>query len=211
MWLLYAVWVHACIYCHPAPISATHLSVALSPMYHIAARLASVRPRLLRFCSTMAAPAKKFDVGPPRAATVPPGECAFGEEWLTAPLLDRASINHDTRVLTFGLPDGAKPLGLSTCACLLARGSKDAEGNKVVRPYTPISTNVVKGKMNLMVKVYPTGIMSKHMDEMKVQSTKAEWTGTVCWLVLCVYRRAAAAWWTRLGTNFDTSSDVGRS
>lgn len=113
----------------------------------------------------------KFDMGPPTAAVVAPGECIFGEEWLTAPLLERKSIAHDTRILSFGLPDEQKPLGLSTCACILARGGKDEEGNPVVRPYTPISTNAMIGKMDLMVKVYPKGKMSQHMDTMKIGET----------------------------------------
>jgi hypothetical protein len=55
--------------------------------------------------------------------------------------LAKVSISHDTRVFTFATPDATKSLGLATCACILARGGKDAEGNAVVRPYTPMSTN----------------------------------------------------------------------
>jgi hypothetical protein len=54
---------------------------------------------------------------------------------------------------TFALADGAKPLNLATCACVLAKGPKDADGKDVVRPYTPISTNQLVGKMELLVKV----------------------------------------------------------
>ena len=37
-------------------------------------------------------------------------------------------------------------LGLSTCACVLARGGADEKGDWVIRPYTPVSTNAMMGK-----------------------------------------------------------------
>ena len=80
---------------------------------------------------------------------VSPGQCVFGEEWATAPLLSRTAVTNDTMVLTFGLADATTPLGLSTCACLLARGPSGT-----VRPYTPISTNSMLGAFELMIKVY---------------------------------------------------------
>jgi cytochrome-b5 reductase len=95
----------------------------------------------------------------------------FGEEWSAAPLVAKAVVNHDTRVFTFGLSDATKPLGLSTCACILAQGGKDDEGNPVVRPYTPVSTNAMLGKFELMVKVYPQGKLSQHMDGMAIGDT----------------------------------------
>jgi len=112
-----------------------------------------------------------YSVGAPVSALVPPGECFFGEEWVSVPLVSKAAVSHDTKVFTFGLPDPAKPLGLSTCACILARGGADAEGNPVVRPYTPVSTNALLGSFELMVKCYPEGIMGQHMDKMAIGDT----------------------------------------
>lgn len=80
-----------------------------------------------------------YNVGPPVASIVPAGECFFGEDFGAAPLIAKQRVSHDTQVFTFGLPEG-KSLGLSTCACILARGGKDEEGNAVIRPYTPVST-----------------------------------------------------------------------
>jgi len=102
------------------------------------------------------------DIPHPVASLMSPGECVFGEEWTSADLLSKVSISHDTRVFTFSLPDPEKPLGLSTCACLLARGG-DA-----IRPYTPISTNALIGQFKLMVKVYPEGALSQQMDSLEV-------------------------------------------
>uniref|UniRef100_A0A6U4GMF3 NADH-cytochrome b5 reductase n=1 Tax=Phaeomonas parva TaxID=124430 RepID=A0A6U4GMF3_9STRA len=104
--------------------------------------------------------------GPPVAALVPPGECIFGEEFAAAPLLSREVITHDTRLLRFGLPAG-KNLGLSTCACILLKCG-EADGEPVVRPYTPVSTNALTGAFELLVKVYPDGKASGFLDRMAI-------------------------------------------
>jgi|EP00427_Karlodinium_veneficum_P024887 cytochrome-b5 reductase len=114
--------------------------------------------------------AATWSPGNPTAAYVAPGECVFGADWAAAPLLSKVAISHDTRIFTFGLEEG-KALGLSTCACLLMKGvdgPSDAEGNSVIRPYTPVSTNAMLGKFELMVKVYPDGKMSQYLDALEV-------------------------------------------
>jgi hypothetical protein len=109
-----------------------------------------------------------YDPGPPVARLVPPGQCVIGyEEWTPAPLLKRKRVSHDTVLLTFGLQDASRPLGLSTCACLLAQGAG------VIRPYTPVSTNALLGKFELMVKVYEndglgSGVLSRHLATMSL-------------------------------------------
>lgn len=96
---------------------------------------------------------------------MPPGCCVFTEDWSPAPLLERSWIGHDTLLLTFGLQDAGRPLGLSTCACLLARAGS---GEGVVRPYTPVSTNAMLGAFQLMVKVYPGGAMSEQLAQLPI-------------------------------------------
>lgn len=105
-----------------------------------------------------------WSAGAPTAAIVEPGKCVFGEDWTPAKLLTKISISEDTRIFSFGLSDASKPLGLSTCACLLAKGGEDADGNPIVRPYTPVSTNAMVGKFELMVKIYRDGKFSRHLD-----------------------------------------------
>merc|ERR1712232_906425 len=112
-----------------------------------------------------------YSPGAPTAAYMPPGECVFGEDWSPAPLLSKTIVSHDTRVFTFGLANKEKPLGLSTCACILMKGQdgpKDDKGDPVVRPYTPVSTNAMLGQFQLMVKVYPEGNMSQHLDKLEI-------------------------------------------
>ena len=53
------------------------------------------------------------------------------------------------------------------CACVLLRGF-DAEGEVAVRPYTPTSSNDVKGSFDLLVKVYENGTVSKWLDGLEM-------------------------------------------
>lgn len=107
-------------------------------------------------------------LGAPVSSVVQPGSCVFGEEWKSAPLLSKESLSHDTRLLRFGLPDN-KALGLSTCACILAKGGTNPDGGEaLIRPYTPVSTNDLKGSFELIVKVYEGGGLAKHMDSLEI-------------------------------------------
>lgn len=73
---------------------------------------------------------------------VPPGQCQFKPTFTSVPLLDRISAGDGgtSYILRFGLPDGDKSMGLTTCACVLACAElEDMEKKEVVeviRPYT---------------------------------------------------------------------------
>ena len=97
----------------------------------------------------------------------------FTEDFSPAKLISKVPVNGsgDAIIATFALPDETKPLGLSTCACLLARGGKDKEGNPVVRPYTPINTNALVGKMEFLIRVYPDGAFSQHLNNLPLGET----------------------------------------
>jgi cytochrome-b5 reductase len=115
-------------------------------------------------------------IGKPTKALVPPGKCQFSEEFVAVPLLERVSVSPTSSVLRFGLPDKSAPLDLSTCACILAKASlknKETGGMEdVVRPYTPISTNELKGCFDLLIKDYgKDSKMSHYLCEMKVGDT----------------------------------------
>lgn len=86
-------------------------------------------------------------------------------------MLKVEKVSSDTKVFTFATPDESKPLNLPTCACLLASGGADEEGNPFVRPYTPVSTNAKVGEFDLMVKIYPEGNLSQFMDKMETGDT----------------------------------------
>lgn len=109
-------------------------------------------------------------VGLPTAAVYPPGQCVFNEDWSSARLSERVQVTHDVILVSFQLRDSSKPLGLSTCACLLAKFD-DTNGEPVVRPYTPVSTNALPGTFRLCIKVYDKGKMSQHLDTLPIGSS----------------------------------------
>ena len=79
---------------------------------------------------------------PPKCNLVPPGVCQFTPSFTSVPLLERipAGEGGTSYILRFGLPDGEKSMGLTTCACVLAGAdlvdNKNGEVVEVVRPYT---------------------------------------------------------------------------
>merc|ERR1711924_547515 len=77
----------------------------------------------------------------------------------------------DTIFLTFKLADATKPLGLSTCACILCKFDEEGTPDPIVRPYTPVSTNAILGKFQLVVKVYAVGKMSRHLNDLPLGSS----------------------------------------
>jgi len=112
-----------------------------------------------------------YKVEKPSFAVVPAGNCQFTEDWNSVALKKVETISDDTKLFTFATPDESKSLNLPTCGCMLAQGGADADGKPFIRPYTPISTNSMVGEFELMVKIYPEGNLSQHMDKMKVGDT----------------------------------------
>lgn len=109
---------------------------------------------------------------PPIYNTCPPGNCQFGPDaFLPVPLLQNIPITNTTFLLRFGLPDPQTPLNLSTCACLLA--GVEIDGEMVVRPYTPISTNAQKGTFDLLMRKYPQGKMSSYLSQLSPSKEKS--------------------------------------
>jgi cytochrome-b5 reductase len=88
--------------------------------------------------------------------------CFFPTEFYEVPLIATRQYNHDTKVFSFGLPDGVS-LDLPVCACILLKGANEA-GEPTIRPYTPISSNEQKGSFDLLVKIYPQGVVSQWLN-----------------------------------------------
>ncbi|CEG44749.1 nadh-cytochrome b5 [Plasmopara halstedii] len=78
------------------------------------------------------------------------------------------TVNHNTKRITFALPSPDHEMGLTTPSCLMARARVD--GKMVARPYTPTNVNTEKGFLELVVKGYPMGKMSKHIVNLEYKS-----------------------------------------
>jgi len=103
---------------------------------------------------------------PPTKSLVPPGKCQYNQTFQPSKLLQKWQVSHTSSILRFELPDVKKSLGLSTCACILAKATFG--GEDVIRPYTPISTNELIGSFDLLVKDYAQGKMSRHLSTMQI-------------------------------------------
>jgi len=93
-------------------------------------------------------------------------------------LIDRLEVSHDTRRFRFELPSPQHVLGLPTGQHIYLTARID--GQLIVRPYTPTSSDEDEGYMDLVVKVYfknvhpkfpDGGKMSQYLENMKIGDT----------------------------------------
>eukprot|EP00201_Polytomella_parva_P003680 CAMPEP_0175080778 /NCGR_PEP_ID=MMETSP0052_2-20121109/25734_1 /TAXON_ID=51329 ORGANISM="Polytomella parva, Strain SAG 63-3" /NCGR_SAMPLE_ID=MMETSP0052_2 /ASSEMBLY_ACC=CAM_ASM_000194 /LENGTH=268 /DNA_ID=CAMNT_0016351591 /DNA_START=96 /DNA_END=902 /DNA_ORIENTATION=- len=82
-------------------------------------------------------------------------------------VIKKEKVTHDTQLIRFELPEG-QVSGMYTASCLVTRAPIGENGKNVIRPYTPISTPNTKGYLDMVVKAYPTGVMSKHICGLQV-------------------------------------------
>lgn len=84
-------------------------------------------------------------------------------------LVEKTPMSSNTALYRFALPRKHDILGLPigqhiTIACQI-------DGKEVARSYTPSSSDDDKGFFDLIVKSYPTGLVSKYLGEMQVHQT----------------------------------------
>ncbi|XP_060114326.1 NADH-cytochrome b5 reductase 3 [Heteronotia binoei] len=93
-------------------------------------------------------------------------------------LIDKEEISHDTRRFRFALPSPEHILGLPVGQHIYL--SARIDGNLVIRPYTPVSSDDDKGYVDLVVKIYFKGVnpkfpeggkMSQYLEHLKMQDT----------------------------------------
>ncbi|XP_027216687.1 NADH-cytochrome b5 reductase 3 isoform X2 [Penaeus vannamei] len=93
-------------------------------------------------------------------------------------LIEREEISHDTRRFRFKLPTPDHILGLPIGQHIYL--SARVDGQLVVRPYTPVSSDEDKGYIDLVVKVYfknvhpkfpDGGKLSQYLEGMKIGET----------------------------------------
>jgi len=93
-------------------------------------------------------------------------------------LVDKEIISHDTRRFRFALPTPNHILGLPVGQHIYL--SAKVDGDLVVRPYTPVSSDNDRGFMDLVIKVYKKNVhpkfpkggkMSQHLDSLDIGDT----------------------------------------
>uniref|UniRef100_A0A8I5KYU1 cytochrome-b5 reductase n=1 Tax=Homo sapiens TaxID=9606 RepID=A0A8I5KYU1_HUMAN len=80
-------------------------------------------------------------------------------------LIDREIISHDTRRFRFALPSPQHILGLPVGQHIYL--SARIDGNLVVRPYTPISSDDDKGFVDLVIKTEKDILLRPELEELR--------------------------------------------
>ena len=93
--------------------------------------------------------------------------------WKKLTLTEKTVLSANSAIYRFAYDDPKATSGMTVASCLLTKaniGSEKPDGSRgvVLRPYTPITRPDVVGYLDLVVKAYPEGKMSKHIAEMKI-------------------------------------------
>eukprot|EP00252_Welwitschia_mirabilis_P015972 TRINITY_DN3540_c0_g1_i1.p1 TRINITY_DN3540_c0_g1~~TRINITY_DN3540_c0_g1_i1.p1 ORF type:complete len:283 (+),score=57.13 TRINITY_DN3540_c0_g1_i1:95-943(+) len=92
--------------------------------------------------------------------------CLDPEKWKEFKLVKRTQLSHNVARFRFALPTPTSILGLPIGQHISCKGH-DAEGQEVIKPYTPITLDSDLGFFELVIKMYPQGRMSHHFRNLK--------------------------------------------
>uniref|UniRef100_M4E4D3 cytochrome-b5 reductase n=1 Tax=Brassica campestris TaxID=3711 RepID=M4E4D3_BRACM len=93
--------------------------------------------------------------------------CLDPENFKEFKLVKKEQLSHNVAKFVFELPSSTAVLGLPIGQHISCRG-KDAQGEDVIKPYTPTTLDSDLGRFELVIKMYPQGRMSHHFREMRV-------------------------------------------
>lgn len=114
---------------------------AMMPEYHIGT-LSSAAQEALATRSTA-----------PDTSSLNNGVFLDPRSWRCASLVSKRVVSWDTRIFTFSLNHATQMLGLPVGQHLMIK-LRDANGEAIVRPYTPLSDGTSVGTVDVLVKVY---------------------------------------------------------
>ncbi|KAK7727784.1 NADH-cytochrome b5 reductase [Botryosphaeria dothidea] len=87
------------------------------------------------------------------------------------PLTEKTVLSHNTAIYRFALPRPTDILGLPIGQHISIAATLPGQPKEVVRSYTPISSDEDRGHVDLLIKAYPTGNISKHVAGLSVGQT----------------------------------------
>ncbi|KAG7288237.1 hypothetical protein NEMBOFW57_007767 [Staphylotrichum longicolle] len=91
------------------------------------------------------------------------------QAWRPFKLVRKTLVSPNVYRLVFALPRPDDILGLPTGQHVALRAIVD--GKPVARSYTPVSNNSDLGRIELLIKVYDKGLLTKHLEGMQVGET----------------------------------------
>lgn len=109
------------------------------------------------------------------AKPAPPAGALSPTEFKAFKLIEKEKLTGNTYRYRFEMPGGQQS-GIFVASCLVTKAMlkekpEDEKPKAIIRPYTPTSPPSAQGYMDLVVKTYPTGKMSKHFGDLKVGDT----------------------------------------
>lgn len=96
----------------------------------------------------------------------PPPKVIDPADWRKFKLVRKVLVSPNVFHLVFALPHPSDVLGLPTGQHIALRANID--GKNVARSYTPVSNNSDLGRVELLIKVYDQGLMTKHLERMQI-------------------------------------------
>jgi len=95
-------------------------------------------------------------------------EASFSaSEFKSFPVMEVRDAGPGTKILKCKLPSDSHVMGMTVSSLVMVNGQKGEDGKTPARPYTPITTDDQKGYFELLIKGYPTGIVSKYLTTLK--------------------------------------------
>ncbi|KZF21688.1 NADH-cytochrome b5 reductase 1 [Xylona heveae TC161] len=86
-------------------------------------------------------------------------------------LKEKTVLSHNVAIYRFALPSPTDILGLPIGQHVSLAATIPGQPKEVVRSYTPVSGDENPGHVDLLVKSYPTGNISKHLNSLKIGQT----------------------------------------
>jgi cytochrome-b5 reductase len=86
-----------------------------------------------------------------------------------AELIEKETVTHNTKRFRFALA-GHIRLGLPVGQHVSFKFT-DGDGRDVLRSYTPVTGDETRGHVDFVIKIYPKGKMSQHMDGLEIGGT----------------------------------------
>lgn len=89
------------------------------------------------------------------------------KEFIPFTISQISQISPDTKKFTISLPSANHETGMKVSSLVMIKGLPK-DGKEVSRPYTPTTLRDTKGSFDLIVKAYPTGLVSSYLHSLKV-------------------------------------------
>lgn len=140
--------------------SILQISAAVGSFYHLE-KLFDIQIDFRKFPSHRAASVKPHAPVRPLA-----GPVIHPQQWRKFPLIQRDILSPNVYRLVFALPKPDDVLGLPTGQHVAIRA--EINGKMVGRSYTPTSNNNDLGRIELVIKVYPNGLITNHLASLKL-------------------------------------------